>query len=189
MYSYGGGPLRTEPSRYISNAASDRVVAGEGPNQLYGNGGNDKLFGNGGDDVLVGGAGRDTLFGGKGADRFVFDRPASATNVDRVMDFSHKQGDRIALSHKHFSAVTLAYKYDSFGQPVEDRALGLKVGFLPASAFRQGDQALLETDRIVYNKATGALFYDVDGSGAAEAVKIADFKAGTALYASDFLFF
>jgi Ca2+-binding RTX toxin-like protein len=189
MYSTGGGPFHTEPSQYISDSASDIVIAGNGPNELYGNAGNDKMYGKDGNDLLVGGYGRDTLYGGKGADYFVFDRAPSAKNVDRVMDFSHKQGDKIAFSYKYFKAIDLKFKYDAFGHIAEDRELNLPVGRLSQSAFRLGDKALLETDRMIYNKAKGALYYDKDGSGAAEAVKIAEFKAGTALSYSDFLFF
>jgi Ca2+-binding RTX toxin-like protein len=189
---YGGHDLNSltfEPSQYISNGASDRVVAGNGPNELYGNGGNDTLVGGAGDDELFGGAGKDALLGGKGADYFVFTLAPRATNVDRVMDFSRTQHDKIVLSYKYFKAVNLVLKYDVFGHVEEDRRMGLPVGHLSKTEFRVGKAALLETDRIVYDKATGALTYDKDGSGAAAAVKIANFKAGTALSWSDFLFY
>ncbi len=189
MYSYGGEPLRTEAKKYISNGASDKVVAGDGPNELYGNGGNDKLYGKGGDDILIGGAGRDTLYGGKGADYFVFDRTPGGKNVDRVMDFSRKQGDKVVLAYKYYKAVNLKFKYDAFGDITEDYRLDVPVGRLSAAEFRLGPTALLETDRMIYNKAKGALYYDADGIGALAPVKIADFKAGTTLSASDFLFY
>jgi serralysin len=189
MYSYGGGPLQTEASQYISNGASDKIVAGNGPNELYGNGGNDTLYGKDGNDLLVGGAGRDTLYGGNRADYFVFDRAPGGKNVDRVMDFSRKQGDKIVLSYKYYKAIKLKFKYDPFGDVKEDTRLDTPVGWLSAAEFRIGPKALLETDRMIYNKAKGALYYDKDGIGATAPVKIADFKAGTTLAASDFMFF
>jgi Ca2+-binding RTX toxin-like protein len=188
-YNRPGQSFLAEPWKYISNGASDRVVAGNGPNELYGNGGNDTLVGGAGDDELFGGAGKDTLFGGKGADYFVFTHAPRATNVDRVMDFSRSQHDKVLLAYKHFKAVNLVLKYDAFGHVEEDRRMGLPVGHLSKTEFRVGKTALLETDRIVYDKAMGALLYDPDGSGAAAAVKIANFKAGTTLYWSDILFY
>jgi Ca2+-binding RTX toxin-like protein len=189
---YGGRDLDSmlfEPWKYSSNGAGDRVVAGNGPNELYGNGGNDTLVGGAGDDELFGGAGKDTLLGGKGADYFVFTHAPSATNVDRVMDFSRTQHDKILLSYKYFKAVNLVLKYDATGHVEEDRRMDLPVGHLSRNEFRLGKAALLETDRILYDKATGALTYDKDGSGAAAAVKIANFKAGTTLAWSDILFY
>jgi Ca2+-binding RTX toxin-like protein len=44
---------------------------------------------------------------------------------------------------------------------------------LKAAAFFIGTVAHDADDRIVYNKATGALFFDVDGSGAHAAIQFA----------------
>lgn len=178
-----------EPKQYISNAGSDRVVAGNGPNELYGNGGNDTLVAKNGDDMLFGGAGRDTLFGGKGADYFVFNEAPLANNIDRVMDFSRGQGDKLAFSYKHFKAVNPVLKYDPFGAPAKDSRLDIPVATLSKNEFRVGPTALLETDRIVYDKPNGVLSFDVDGSGAEAAVKIAVLKAGTTVSWSDILFY
>ncbi|MBF9233001.1 calcium-binding protein [Microvirga alba] len=189
---YGGHDLDSltfEPKQYISNAASDRIIAGNGPNDLYGNNGNDTLYGKGGDDLLCGGAGRDVLYGGKGADYFLFDRAPGGNNIDRIMDFSHKQGDRILLAYKHFNAVDLVLKTDTFGRTEKDGRLNLPIGHLAEEQFRLGPTALSEKDRIIYDQTTGTLSYDRDGSGVEAAVTIATLKAGTALSWSDFLFF
>jgi Ca2+-binding RTX toxin-like protein len=42
-------------------------------------------------------------------------------------------------------------------------------------------------DYIIYNKTTGALSYDADGSGAAVPVQFAQLSAGLSLVSGDFL--
>lgn len=79
---------------------NDKVHAGAGNDTILGGAGHDELGGGGGDDVLVGGEGYDDLTGGSGADTFVFaDADAlPGASVDRILDFSRAQGDRIDLS-------------------------------------------------------------------------------------------
>src|SRR4051794_15648123 len=51
-----------------ASGGNDRVVGGDGPDQLYGETGGDALSGRGGDDLLDGGSGDDTLNGESGND-------------------------------------------------------------------------------------------------------------------------
>ena len=60
-------------------------------------------------------------------------------------------------------------------------------GALNASAFVTGTAATEADDRIVYNSATGQLFYDADGSGAGAAVLFATLTGAPLLAASDFI--
>ncbi|HTQ15239.1 MAG TPA: hypothetical protein VMH86_15310 [Rhizomicrobium sp.] len=67
---------------------------------LTGDSGNNTLIGGAGNDVLTGGLGSDTLYGGLGADHFVFTSIADSAGgaADKIMDFSHADGDVIDLS-------------------------------------------------------------------------------------------
>lgn len=82
---------------------NDTLHGDKGFDLLYGGEGADELFGGGGNDTLFGGAGNDLLHGGKGADVFVF---ARGEGMDRILDFSALQGDRIALSQDLWAAGT-----------------------------------------------------------------------------------
>lgn len=145
------------------------VLTGNGAaNVLYGLGGKDSLDGGAGNDKLVGGLGNDILKGGAGADIFMFDTALNgSTNVDRIVDF-FAPDDTIALSRAAFN---------SFGS----------TGTLSASAFRAGTSAQDSSDRIVYDQATGKIFFDADGNGAGAATLFAQVAAGTALTNVDFL--
>lgn len=107
---------------------------------------------------------RPTLWGGAGYDRFDFTALGWA-NADAVKDFN-PQFDTIGLKSSIFSAVGSA---------------------LSSGEFHVGSGAHDATDRIIYNKATGALSYDKDGSGAAAAVVFATLDAGLSLSHNDFL--
>jgi len=64
----------------------------------------------------------------------------------------------------------------------------LGAGALPAGALVMGSAATDASDRILYDAATGALFYDRDGTGAAAAVQFAILdNMPASLAASDFL--
>jgi Ca2+-binding RTX toxin-like protein len=123
-----------------------------GADQLAGFGGDDILLGGDGDDLLNGGAGHDVLNGGAGADLFVFADALGGSNVDAIQDFA-SGADRILLDHNVFS--------------------GLATGVLASSAFVLGTAAQDADDRIIYNQATGELWFDADGNGAGAAVLFA----------------
>ncbi|MBC7578423.1 MAG: calcium-binding protein [Tardiphaga sp.] len=141
---------------------------------VVGNSGNNVLTGTTGNDVLFGLGGNDTLTGGAGADQFVFNTALNkTTNVSTIVDFSHAEGDHIALDHTIFSTLT----------PV---ALGAALTANNFYASGNGT-AHLATDHILYNSATGALSYDADGTGAAAAVQFAVLTHHPTLVASDFM--
>lgn len=66
--------------------------------------------------------------------------------------------------------------------------LGNTTGALSATAFWGGEGITASqdaTDRIIYNKTSGTLFYDADGTGSTSAIRIAQLAAGTNLTAAD----
>jgi Ca2+-binding RTX toxin-like protein len=153
-------------NKYGTNG-NDSMSGTSGNDGLTARGGNDVLKGNGGHDALMGGLGNDKLYGGKGMDSFIFDTKLNArTNVDQIMDYSQGDQDRILLKKTIFST--------------------LSKGFLPETKLAFGKTAMDADDRIIHDKATGALYYDKDGSGAAAKVKFATVKKGLALDWTDF---
>ena len=71
--------------------------------------------------------------------------PNTTTNRDVITDFNHVD-DTIKLSHAFFK--------------------GMGTGHLKADFFFVGAAAHDADDHIIYNDATGALYYDSDGTGA-----------------------
>jgi Ca2+-binding RTX toxin-like protein len=148
----------------IANTINGNAMA----NSLYGLGGDDRLNGLDGNDRLVGGAGNDALRGGGGADTFIFDSGLSAsTNVDSILDFVAAD-DTIQLQRSVFTGIAAD-------------------GTLAASAFQIGTAANDSADRIIYDQATGRIFYDSDGAGGASQVLFATVTAGTVLTNADFV--
>nr|WP_279306627.1 calcium-binding protein [Microvirga solisilvae] len=125
----------------------------------------DRFVGGKGHDLLNGGLGNDRLTGEEGQDTFVFSTKL-AKNVDRVTDFKHAD-DTIKLSKAIFSKI--------------------EKGMLSKGAFWIGAKAHDTNDRIIYNKDTGNLFYDADGTGKKYgAIKFAQLNAKTLLKHDDF---
>jgi len=92
-----------ELSNTLTGNDGANVLSGlAGKDWLYGGAGADSLYGGEGNDTIQGGSGADRFYGEAGTDRFIFDEPdmAGLTSdaCDRIMDFSHAQGDLIGLS-------------------------------------------------------------------------------------------
>lgn len=109
-----------------------------------GNALNNIIVGNNAANVINGREGSDILTGQGGADSFVFDRAASTANADRITDFQ-VDTDRLLFAR---SAYT-----------------GFAAGAFQATALAYSTAALDADDRLVYDGATGRLWYDADGSG------------------------
>ena len=164
---------------FKANSADDRITGTRHDDHLSGGGGNDVLNGGAGKDLLNGGAGNDVLKGGSGLDAFIFSHDLDKAGVDRITDFNSKLGEKLMLSAYVFEALEVGSKL-----PVAPKAKDR--GILDPSNFSIGKTAKDADDRLVYDKASGALYYDADSSGGGEAIKFAQLKAGTALSAECF---
>jgi len=76
------------------NLGADTCVGGNGNDQVRGGQGDDWVFGGAGNDFVSGDRGNDTITGGTGADLFHGSQDAG---IDRVLDFSLSEGDRVQL--------------------------------------------------------------------------------------------
>jgi hypothetical protein len=141
-------------------AGADTLAAGDGNDVLRGGDGADLLKGNGGADTLVGGAGADTLVGGSGNDVFRFE--SFDGSVDHIGDFS--KSDKIELDVSGFG-------------------IGANVQFMNGMGAAASTQPTLH-----YTASDGALYLDVNGGGAADAIKIAILDNHAALSAQSFVF-
>jgi len=149
----------------------DKLSGNGGANSLRGAGGSDSLAGGAGNDLLAGGLGRDVLVGGDGKDHFRFDTsPSTSGNIDTLRDFNVND-DFIELENAVFPGI---------GGP---GALGGGILRVGAGATTAADA----NDHLIYNKTSGALYYDADGAGGDAAVQFAKLAAGLALGKADFL--
>lgn len=139
----------------------DKIEGLRGDDTLYGNNGNDILMGGKGEDTLSGGNGQDiltggfhddVLTGGSGADTFVFDGPSLRyLGVDEITDFNGSEGDRISLSKSVFTKLG-----SSAGN-------GFSVG-TDFAIVDDSDDVDNSSARIVYDRSTGSLSYNANGS-------------------------
>ncbi|WP_210529591.1 calcium-binding protein [Rubellimicrobium arenae] len=165
----GNDTVTVDAGNYLSGLGGhDRLNGNSKGNVIHGGAGNDTLLGNGGDDVLYGGPGRDRLTGGRGADDFVFNGKPNGTNgPDRITDFGGN--DQILLDNADF------------------RGVGPEGG-LSRGAFRVlGEGRVDGSDRILYDRHDGTLYFDADGSGRGARHEFAILNGAPQLDAGDIL--
>jgi Ca2+-binding RTX toxin-like protein len=150
------------------SSGNDSLIGGSGNDRLYGNIGDDTLSGGSGNDRLDGQSGADIIHSGSGQDAFVYNAlPNSATDVDTIRDFSVAE-DTLWLNNRTFTG------------------LGGN-GHLKSSAFWTGTEAHDATDRVIYDRNSGVLYYDQDGTGATEQVVVAKLSTGLRMTDLDIL--
>jgi Ca2+-binding RTX toxin-like protein len=131
-----------------------------------GNSSNNVITGNALNNSIAGNFGADVLSGKSGRDTFRFDTKLSASNRDIITDFS-STFDQISLDRSYFSKIGL-------------------VGKLASTAFYVGSAAHDSSDRIIYNKSTGALYYDADGPGSSAKILFVTLSNKASLNYTDF---
>lgn len=131
-----------------------------------GSAGADRIVGDAGKDKLSGGSGNDTLTGGAGRDVFVFDtklgnyKTDRQVNFDKITDFNVKD-DSIYLDNAIFKKL---------GKGSPSMPGKLKEQFF---AF---DKAKDKNDYLIYDRKTGVMSYDADGSGKERAIEFAQLQ-------------
>jgi Ca2+-binding RTX toxin-like protein len=174
IYSYVSYTLseNVEQGRLFGTAVT--LTGNDLNNSLTGNAAANTLIGLFGNDLFNGDLGNDVMIGGAGQDRFYFATQAnSANNWDRILDFSAVD-DSIYLKTAFFGAAGPA-------------------GVLTAAAFKAigfaGAAAIDANDRIIHDRSTGKIYYDVNGSAAGGATLFAQVQAGAVLTQADFILY
>jgi Ca2+-binding RTX toxin-like protein len=164
--------LQFTDTTVYGRGGNDTIVGASGDDTLRGESGKDWISGGSGNDWLHGGSGNDRLSGHAGSDTFVFNSKLGTARTDRQVNF-----DTITDFNVRDDSLWL------------DNAIFRKIGggtlsnpkALHKEFFITGSQAREKDDYLIYNKKTGVLSYDADGSGSKEAVEFALLKKGLSL--------
>jgi Ca2+-binding RTX toxin-like protein len=159
-----------QPLRWTTGDGYDTLFGSDGDDRLDGRGGNDIVYGAGGADTLIGGAGDDVVdagvaygdvvaTGGAGADTFVFNDPATGAAA-RITDFQR-------------GTDLLGFRFEFEGADLVAAARPEATG---------------ETATILFDTDTGALSFDIDGTGGEAAVFLVTLEGVTGLGYGDLIF-
>ncbi|MBI4781480.1 MAG: calcium-binding protein [Oscillatoriophycideae cyanobacterium NC_groundwater_1537_Pr4_S-0.65um_50_18] len=152
-------------------AGLDYLSGGDDNDYMSGGDGNDTLTGGSGSDTIIGGYGNDVLTSGTGFNKFKFNNKYEG--LDTITDFGSYSDD--------INVVQSGFKVKGFffGD------VNLSLGTIGASQFRLGSRALDSNDYFVYNRSTGALYFDRDGSGSSAQLQIATLSNKASMSYSD----
>lgn len=131
----------------VSTGMSFRIIGSVGDDSsLLATAGDDRIRGGDGNDRIDGGQGADRITGGAGADLFSFTSvEAKGTGIDKILDFSHADGDLIDLSGLDADPDT---------------------GGLQAFAFVDAFSGSASNEVVFSGDATGGkLLFDLNGNG------------------------
>ncbi|HYD55997.1 MAG TPA: calcium-binding protein [Burkholderiales bacterium] len=156
----------------IGSVQNDTLLGGDGDDELDGGFDVDTLDGGAGNDRIHAGNddGGNTLTGGSGADIFYFYSPIGGVTWNEVTDFA-SGADTLEFDGRLYAALG----------PTGRFAAG-DGRFHAAAGATSGQDA---DDRLVYDTASGDLWYDEDGSGAQAGQLVARLGTGVALAATD----
>ncbi|MCB1500559.1 MAG: calcium-binding protein [Bauldia sp.] len=187
IQAYQGGDFDAVFKAFFANDTAKKIVGSANDDDLFvagdgsiglGKAGNDYVGGNtygvtaeilkggAGNDRIDGNGGADVLYGGKGKDAFWFTDAPDPSAFARIKDFSPKDDTIIVDVTEGFAAVHPG--------PLDD------------SQFHVGGKAKTADQVLIYDKKTGALYYDADGSGSEQQVQFAKLAKHLSLTADDF---
>ena len=158
VYAYNSYALGANiENAYVLSSVAVSLTGNALDNTLVSFGSGDTLIGGAGNDYLQGGDGVDVLTGGTGNDTFAINSAGLETITDYQLGI-----DRVVLN---IAGLT----FDGAGNTLNTTQFDLTTGTIDLNT------------RLIYDQASGNLFYDVDGSGGLLGVQIADFTNGLAL--------
>jgi Ca2+-binding RTX toxin-like protein len=161
-----------------TGTSSVKLVGNTRDNSIVGNSGKNAIDGGDGNDKVNGGLGNDNLVGGSGKDAFMFTTKLGTSTTDRKVNFD---------TVKDFSVRDDSlYLDNAIFKKLGKKGTEQKPAKLDKKFFTVGDKAKDKDDYIVYDKKTGVLSYDADGSGKGEAVEFALLKNKPTLKVDDF---
>ena len=172
LNSAAGGDLLTGAGGY------DIFFGGSSDDNLVGGDAADKIDGGSGNDTINGGSGSDILTGGSQNDVFRFDTVLDAsTNVDTITDFAANGTDTIHLDHAIFAGISNVSGH-------------LDTNDFSSLASGGASASVGASVNIIFDQATGDLYYDLDGGSSANRAHFAHLTvASGAVDASDFFVF
>jgi Ca2+-binding RTX toxin-like protein len=185
-------PPPTEPTEtFILNETTNTLWGNDWVNWLTDNSGEgsllkgfdgrDRLNGNDGNDVLSGGLDQDRLTGGTGEDHFLFDVEPVSLNV--ISFFGFFPFTRTSSNHDQITDFVAEEDKIVFDSAV---FTALSAGALDQDNFALGPVAGDANDFVLYDAASGSLYYDADAQGGDDAVLVANLNGNPDLYVNDF---
>ena len=146
-------------------AGNDTIQGSDSADKVDGLAGDDTIDGRGGSDRIIGSAGFDTLAGGAGEDRFIF-RGKTFVTHDTITDFETGIDDIVMRAGACRSRNAGALADNQYSD----------------------DGVITSATRIIFDRESGDVYVDRDGSGSTEAKLLFHLDNGADLQASDFLF-
>jgi len=162
---------------------------------IVGNNGNDTLSGYGGNDTIIGGAGNDTLIASKNSgNSILYGGEGNDSLRGNDISFDAPSGTATATFgfNSYNEGIDSIDDFNTTNQLIQVSAAGfgggLSSGSLKATQFTIGTSATTNTQRFIYNSATGGLFFDQDGSKSGfTQVQFAQLSTGLSLTENNFV--
>ena len=155
----GSTSFDTVQGSYTSG--EDVIYGRQNADLIFAGSGNDTVFGQSGADQLSGGDGNDLLYGGSDADIFVFNTALNAaTNVDQILDFA--------------SSADLLYLDDAIFLNIANSGPRLSSADFGAVSSGGDAASVGPSVNIIFDQATGNVYYDADGGNSQNRTLFAD---------------